>query len=266
MIESSKTTEKDKTTSDYLVFLKDCADLADDMAKHFFEKALKIEEKKDKTLVTEADLAIEKKIRELSADYDKDLAVLGEEFGACDPKARRKLIIDPIDGTVNFIRGIPIFASLLAIEIEGVIEAAMVSNPISKERWHAGKNTGAFYQGSPISVSKIDSLAESQAFYGSLFGNEAKGLPVDKVIQLFSKTKRQRGIGDFLMHLWVAMGYGEFAFDVNLNPWDLAPLGLIVEEAGGKVTTLSGKPFSIYQPTILSSNGRYHPSLISHLN
>jgi len=265
MINTSKTHEENKTATEYLLFLQQCADLADDMARHFFEKSLKIEEKKDKTLVTEADLAIERKIRTFTASYDTNLAVLGEEFGACNKESKRKLIIDPIDGTVNFIRGIPIFASLLAIEIDGCIEAAMVSNPISQERWQAGKGLGAHYQGQPISVSNINKLADSQAFYGSLFGNEAKGLPLDKVIKLFSQTKRQRGIGDFLMHLWVAMGYGEFALDVNLNPWDLAPLGLIVKEAGGDVTTLSGQPFTIYQPTILSSNGRYHRSLVESL-
>ncbi|MEK9657403.1 MAG: inositol monophosphatase family protein [bacterium] len=246
-------------------FLTRCADESDAMSRHYFEQALKIEEKKDKTLVTEADLAIERKIREFAADYDPELGVLGEEFGVSEGASSKKLIIDPIDGTVNFIRGIPIFGSLLAIEEEGEIVAAMVSNPMTKERWSAAKGAGAFFNEQPIQVSKIERLGEGQAFYGSLFGTEATGLPLDKAVALLGRTKRQRGIGDFLMHLWVAMGYGEFAFDVNLNPWDLAPLGLIVTEAGGQVTTLSGQPFSIYQPTILSSNGRFHAELFEAL-
>ena len=255
-----------QTATQWLTFLTECAEESDAMSTHFFEKSLKIEEKKDKTLVTEADLAIEQKIRAYAAQVDPDLSVLGEEFGESTTDSAKKLIIDPIDGTVNFIRGIPIFASLMAIEIEGEIVAAMVSNPITKERWVASKGGGSFYNTKPIHVSKIAKIDQSQAFHGSLFGNEAIGLPVENAIALLSKTKRQRGIGDFLMQLWVAMGYGEFAFDVNLNPWDLGPLGLIVTEAGGHVTTLSGDPFSIYQPTILSSNGQFHETLVADLN
>lgn len=255
-----------QSTTTWMTFLNECADESDRMVKHYYNKTVKIEEKRDKTLVTEADIAIEQKIREYAKQVDPDLSVLGEEHGITENDSDKKLIIDPIDGTVNFIRGIPIFGSLLAIEYKKEIVAAMVSNPMTNERWSASKNNGAFYNGKAIKVSQVRTLTQSQAFYGSLFGNEAKGLPVQNAISLLSKTKRQRGIGDFLMQLWVAMGYGEFAFDVNLNPWDLAPLGLIVTEAGGKVTTLSGQPFSIYQPTILSSNGLFHTQLVNHLN
>ena len=255
-----------KTAVQWLSFLQDCAQEADLMANHFFKKSLKIHEKKDRTLVTEADLAIETKIRDYAKDFDSNIEVLGEEFGVCSQDAELKLIIDPIDGTANFIRGIPIFACLLAIEFDGEIIAALVSNPVTKERWTAIKGEGAFYNEKRIHVSDISQLSNSQVFYGSLYGLEAKGLVVSNVMTLFSQTKRQRGIGDFLMHLWVSMGYGEFAFDVNLNPWDMAPLALIVTESGGQVSTLSGAPFSIYQPTILSSNGCFHSEIANCLN
>eukprot|EP01047_Picozoa_sp_COSAG01_P000034 COSAG01_NODE_1_length_100484_cov_170.446142_34_plen_273_part_00 len=265
-MKTAQITTTPQTVTEWLNFLTTCANQADEMARHFFEKSVKIKEKEDKTLVTEADIAIEREIRAYAETLDSHLEVLGEEFGACAQDAPRKLIIDPIDGTVNFIRGIPIFGSLLAIEEKGEIIAALVSNPITKQRWTATKGGGATYNGNAIHVSNIADLARSQAFYGSLFGNEAKGLPIEKAINLLSQTKRQRGIGDFLMHLWVAMGHGEFAFDVNLNPWDLAPLGLIVTEAGGQVSTLSGEKFSIYQPTILSSNGLLHDDVVRVLN
>ena len=130
----------------------------------------------------------------------------------------------------------------------------MVSNPITNERWVTSVGNGATYNDKPIHVSSIDSLSDSQAFYGRLFGREARGNS-EQLIKLLSHTKRQRGIGDFLMHMWVANGYGEFGIDFKLQPWDLAPLGIIVEEAGGKVTSASGDSFDIYEGSILSSNG-----------
>ena len=147
---------------------------------------------------------------------------MGEEYELSQETATIKLIIDPIDATSNFVCGIPIFACLLAIEKNKEIIAGVVSNGVSKERWVASLNGGSFYNEQPIQVSSVRAIAESQAFFGSLYGREARG-NVTQLQRLLSKTRRQRGIGDFLMHMWVANGYGEFGIDFGLKPWDLAP-------------------------------------------
>lgn len=252
--------------TEWLELLISCADQADDIALHYYNKVdLSITEKDDKSVVSEGDLAIEKAIRERLQKECPDLEIYGEEFGSCDIKAPLKLIIDPIDGTSNFVRKIPIFGSLLAIELDGEIIVGVVSNPVTKERWYATKGGGAFYNETQINVSKVSSIESAQAFYGSLFGREARG-NTEQLMSLLSKTKRQRGIGDFLMHMWVATGYGEFGIDFNLKPWDLAPLGIIVEEAGGQVTAVNGDAFDIYEGSILTSNSMFHDQLVSIYN
>lgn len=248
---------------DWKSLLVNCADQADDIARHYYDKVdLSITEKEDKSVVSEGDIEIEKHIRSYIASHCPSLEIYGEEFGACDRHAPYKLIIDPIDGTSNFVRKIPVFGTLLGIEIDGQVIAGLVSNPIMNDRWVALRDKGATYNEEPIQVSSIQSLNNAQGFYGSLYGREARG-HTDQLLKLLSKTKRQRGIGDFLMHMWVANGYGEFGIDFNLQPWDLAPLGIIVEEAGGVVTATSGASFDIYEGSILSSNGCFHNDIVS---
>lgn len=250
----------------YIKILIDCASEADDIARHYYyKKSFTVKEKSDLSVVTQADLEIETKIRDFIFDLDIKMDVLGEEFDSNINNHNLKLIIDPIDGTSNFVRRIPLFGSLLALELDGKVIAGVVSNPISKERWVAAKNKGTSYNGDQIFVSTVSEIYKSQSFYGSLYGQEARGNS-SKLLNLLSKTKRQRGIGDFLMHMWIASGYGEFAIDFGLKPWDLAPLGIIVEEAGGVVTQVNGQPFSIYEGSILSSNGQFHDQLVHIYN
>jgi len=241
------------TPKNWLDLLNDMANQADDIAMHYFNGDLNITQKKDKTLVTQGDLEIERAVRKSVGDLYPDLAIYGEEFGACDEAEPYKLIIDPIDGTSNFIRGIPFFGSLMAIEVNGQIVAGTISNPVTKDRWWAGKGTGAFYNGNPIKTSNITDIKEAQAFYGSLYGSEARG-DTEKLLKLLAQTKRQRGFGDFYAHCLVAQGCGEFAIDFGLKPWDIAPLGILVEEAGGKVCNLDGSTFTPYEGSIVSAN------------
>ena len=256
----------DVTPAEWLLLLSQLSDIADPLALHFFNKAsLKVEQKDNMTPVSEGDLAIEKEVRRVLNQTYPDLPVLGEEFDSCPEDSRYKLIIDPIDATSNFIRGIPIFATLLAVEIDEDIVAGLVSAPATKDRWAASRGNGATHNGKAIHVTKVDSLAESQAFYGGLFGKEARG-NTEQLLHLLSQTKRQRGIGDYYAHLLVAMGAGEFAIDFGLAPWDLAPLGIIAEEAGGTVTQVNGKPFSPYTQSILVSNGWVHEAVLNAYN
>jgi histidinol-phosphatase len=251
---------------DWLDFLIICADLADPIAlKHFANSKLKVEYKGDSTPVSEGDLEIEARVRELIKETAPGLACLGEEFEKCDQSEPYKLIIDPIDGTSNFIRGIPFFATLLAIEVKGTIVAGVVSTAATGDRWLSARGVGAFHNGKRIHVSDITDLSKSQAFHAGLYGNEARG-DLNNLLNLLSKTKRQRGFGDYLMHTMVAGGCGEFSIDYGLKPWDLAPLGILVEEAGGKVTAESGELFSPYEGSIVCSNGHLHDTVISLLN
>ena len=252
------------SNAEWLQLLEDCANEADEVSRHYFNSAsLQVEHKGDSTPVSEADIKIERLIRDTLLKRFPSLGVIGEEFESCDASLPFKLIIDPIDGTSNFIRAIPIYGTLLAIEKHGEIVAGLISNGFTKERWQAFKGGGAFYNAKPISVSTISDLSQFQAFYGSLFGNEARG-DFTKLTNFLSHTKRQRGIGDYLMHMWVAAGFGECAIDFALKPWDLGPLGIIVTEAGGHVSQVDGSEFSIYEGSILSSNGLFHDTLVQN--
>ena len=250
---------------EWLTLLRNCSDAADDISKHYFHSpTLKVDQKSNNTPVTIADQEAEMKIRDIAAAFDSRIQILGEEHGQCPLDAPLKLIVDPIDGTQNFIRRLPFFASLLGIEEHGEVVAGMVSCPMTGERWWAAKGQGAFYNGKPIKVSSVSSLSECLVMHSSIYGSEAKGAP-EGFIPLLSKTKRQRGFGDYYIHVLVAMGCGDFAVDFNLNPWDMAPLKIITEEAGGKMTDMFGKP-SIYENTIITSNGILHDEIIRELH
>ncbi len=246
--------------------------MADDISLHYFNayhgyssvrESLQIEVKSDLSPVTQADCEIESKIRKILAKDYPHIQVIGEEFGTPDTLGDTQLIIDPIDGTKNFIAGIPFFGSLMAIQEKGKIVASMVSMPRYRERWWAIAGQGSFYNGHKIRVSSVQTLGESMAFHSSFSGEKAKQSP-QGLLPLLNATKRQRGYGDFYAHMMVAMGCGEFAYDCNLKIWDIAPLKLIVEEAGGIVTDQWGQ--NRYDTgTILSSNGQFHTELVQRL-
>lgn len=230
-------------------------------------QGIRIETKADQSPVTQADQEIELKIREIVAKKIPSMVIFGEEFGLGQEDAPLKLIIDPIDGTKNFIAGIPFFGSLMAIEENGVITAAMVSMPRYSERWWAQKGEGSFNSFSPtqrLAVSSQTEISRSTAFHSSFSGEKAHKTP-KTLLPLLISTQRQRGYGDFFAHMLVASGAGDFAFDCNLGIWDIAPLKLIVEEAGGKVTDQWGED-RIDTGTIVSSNGHLHDAIIKGLN
>ncbi len=248
--------------------LHEVANEADRIARHFYGlRALDIQSKSDNSPVTAADLAIEKMIRDWVAGVDASIGVLGEEFGGNTACNSIRLIVDPIDGTRNFIRGIPFFATLLAVEINGEIRSGLVSSPVYKERWWGETSSGAFHQLNgniqAMRVSTISELNEGQCFHGSLYGNEAKLTP-RSLGRVLGATARQRGFGDYYLHMLVASGAGECGIDFGLKPWDKAPLKAIVEAAGGVVTNATG-PFTIDDHSIVSTNGLVHPMVMALL-
>jgi histidinol-phosphatase len=248
----------------WLALLFEIADRADAIALDCFGRQdLRIDTKPDRTLVTEADLAIESEARAIARRRVAGLTVLGEEEGTEPDRGSGRLVIDPIDATANFVRGIPIFATLLAIEREDRLLAAVVSAPALGARWHAGRGSGAFRGERRLQVSGIRSFSESQMFHGSLAGREAAGRPA-RQLALLESSHRQRGFGDFYQHVLVSEGAGELAVDVAVSPWDIAPLILIAEEAGGRATGLDGS-VSIHARSLLTTNGHLHEEALRFL-
>ncbi len=240
------------------------ADRSDAIALRYFrDRDLRVDEKANRSPVTEADLTIEDTARRMCREAHPELGVYGEEEGQSGEGSSLRLIIDPIDATRNFVRGIPIFATLLAIEADGEVVAGLVSAPALGQRWSAARGKGAFEGERLVQVSGVTSLAQAQLFHGSLAGAEQPAAGPN-VLGLIQRTQRQRGFGDFYQHVLVAVGAGEIAVDLDLAPWDIAAPQIVVEEAGGRATTLTGER-SIYGGSLVSSNGLLHDESLAIL-
>jgi histidinol-phosphatase len=246
----------------WVEFLDDLATQADAIARRYFRTDLPVDRKADLSPVTQADREIEDLAARLLRERHPELGMLGEESGERGARETGRLIIDPIDGTRNFIRGIPIFATLLAIEIAGEVVAGLVSAPALGTRWHAVRGGGAFRDGRPIRVSAVADLDHALLFHANL--GQAEPPPPPGFFDLVGDVERTRGFGDFYQHVLVAEGAGEVAVDPEAHPWDIAALQLIVEEAGGRATTLGGER-SIYGGSLITSNGQLHGPVLSAL-
>jgi histidinol-phosphatase len=221
---------------------------------------LAVEAKPDLTPVTEADRDVEDALRaELGRRRPGD-AVIGEERGETGA-GRRRWIVDPIDGTKNFVRGIPVWATLLALEVDGVLTVGVVSAPALGRRWWAARGAGAFAgspgtSGAPIRVSAVAALGDAQLTYSSLSGWAARGGAAG-VVALAGRCGRSRAFGDFWSHVLVAEGACDIGLDPEVSLWDLAALQVIVEEAGGTFTDLDGVARADGGSAV-SSNGLLH--------
>jgi histidinol-phosphatase len=250
--------------ADWLPLLFELADRSDEIARRLFRsKDLYVEAKPDRSLVTEADRAIERAAAELIGVRHPELGIFGEEDGERAGSSGARLIIDPIDATANFVRGVPVFATLLALEADGEVVAGVVSAPALHSRWHAARGAGAFQDGRRIRVSGIRELALAQLFHGSLGGYEGQRTPPG-LRKLAESTHRQRGFGDFWQHCLVAAGAGEISIDPIVQPWVVAALQVIVEEAGGRASTLGGER-TIYGGSLVATNGWLHDEALARL-
>lgn len=255
----------------YGALLKDIADEADVIAMKYFRSAeLHIERKTDGSAVTAGDKAVEEMARTKIAASGLALDVLGEEMGGESAKepaktGRARMIIDPIDGTEEFSRGICTFGTLMGIEENGEIVAGMASAPALSQgsRWWAYRGAGAYRDGRRIHVSKVKELSEAMVFTTGT--GPSKNPAARAALRKLADTARHsRSMGGFWQHMLVAEGAIEAATDWTSKPWDLAPLGIIVEEAGGKSTTVSGER-SIYHGQLISTNGLLHEEVLSIL-
>jgi histidinol-phosphatase len=245
-----------------LAFALQLADLADEMTLPAFRAAdFAVETKADLTPVTEVDRSVERALRDrIERDRPGDV-VVGEEYGAGEGAVR--WIIDPIDGTKNFVRGIPVWGTLIALEREAELTVGVASAPALGRRWWAARGAGAFADGSPIRVSKVDDLSEAQLCFGGLNGWRRAG-KLDPFLNLAGRCKRTRGFGDFWMHMMVAEGSADVAIEPEVSLWDLAAVLVIVEEAGGRFTDLAGKARAD-GGSALSTNALLHDDVLSLL-
>jgi histidinol-phosphatase len=255
------------STTAILDFALAMAREADALSMSYYRGELGTEAKQDGTLVTLADHAVEELLRTRIGERFPEHSILGEEQGYSPGAAgAARWILDPIDGTHGFARGLPIWATLIALERDGEIEVGVVSAPALGMRWWAGRGLGAWRasalgDSSPerIHVSSIDRIEDMQLLYGAHWRTENRwphGLRV-----LLERTWRTRGIGDFWQHCLVAEGAAEAALEGDISPWDIAPLQVIIEEAGGRLTGGEGER-SIDVPCCVTSNGVLHDELL----
>jgi len=236
--------------------------------RYFRTSELRIDRKSDGTAVTEADRAVEEMAREKVAASDLALDILGEEMGgepamSARRAGRARMIIDPIDGTEEFSRGIQTFGTLMAIEQNGDIVAAMVSAPGLHSRWWAYRGEGAYRDGKRLHVSNVTSVAKAMVFTTGTGPSKNAGDQA-KIRRLLDHARNSRSFGGFWQHMLVAEGAIEAALDWTSKPWDLAPLGIMVEESGGRSTNVRGER-TIYTGQLVSTNGKIHEQVLKLL-
>ncbi len=242
------------------------ADRADEITMDFFRRDdLEIRTKPDSSHVTEADLAAERALRELLRDHRPDDGVVGEEFDET-PGDGRRWIIDPIDQTNNYTRGIEVFATLIGLESAGEITVGVVSSPAMGRRWWAARGQGAF-SSEPgrtrrLQVSAVDDLAEAHVSFAALERWDGR---VPALTEVCGSARYTFGSGGFWAQMLVAEGRCDAALDPWGKVWDNAPIQVIAEEAGGRFTDLAGEP-RIDQDCAIVTNGVLHEEILARLN
>lgn len=254
----------------WLRFGQAACDAADAVALDHFRRDLEIMTKPDRSFVTIADQAIERLIREQIRAAYPDHGLVGEEYGSEAGTARCRWYIDPIDGTHNFIRGVPLFGTLLALEVDGELQLGIVSAPALRERWYARRGGGAWAVGAvrseaprAIHVSGISALADAQVLYGSAHDIE-NSTRAPGFRSLLGDVWRDRGFGDFWGYALLAEGAAEAVIEVDLSAWDVAAPLVLVEESGGRVTDFGGQRL-IDSGTLLATNGLLHDTILARV-
>jgi histidinol-phosphatase len=239
------------------------SDEADRLAMAGFRRDVRVEAKPDRSLVTEIDRSIEAMVRGRLRKTFPGCAIVGEEEGTEAAGASLCWYVDPIDATHNFVRGVPVFATLLAVALDGDLQLGAVSAPGLRERWLAWRGGGAWRGSERISVSRVGTIEESQLLYGSrsedMRSGEMPGLDAT-----LAEAWRERGFGDFWGYMLVAEGAAEAMIETGAHPWDLAAPLVIVEEAGGRFTTATGER-AIDGASAVATNGLIHRELLLRL-
>lgn len=256
--------------ADDLALALELAELADSITLDRFEATdLDVTSKPDMTPVSDADLATETALREKIAAARPADAILGEEFGGDVELTGRQWVIDPIDGTKNFVRGVPVWATLIALLDDGRPVAGVISAPALARRWWASEGSGAwrtFNGSSPrkLTVSSVADLADASLSFSSLEGWKERELR-ENFIGLSDTTWRLRGYGDFFSYCLVAEGAVDIAAEPEVSLWDLAPLSVLVTEAGGRFSSLAGED-GPHGGDAVATNALLHDAVLGRLN
>lgn len=249
-------------------------DEADAISLGAFRTAIEVEAKADDSFVTAADRAVEEAIRRRIRTRFPEHGLVGEEYGEEVSGSSLRWIIDPIDGTHNYLRGVPLFATLLALEVGGRLQLGVVSAPALQRRWIAWQGGGAWAvelepggwrpgSARPIAVSGVERIEEASVVYSSLPSITTSGL-APGFVDLLGRVWRDRGLGDFYGYVLVAEGAADAMVEAELKVWDLAAPRAVLELAGGRLTDLRGGT-DMPARGVLASNGRLHPTLLAEL-
>jgi len=245
------------------------ADAADAISiDKFRNRELHIDLKPDRTYVTEADLAVERALREMLAAERPDDGILGEEYGT-EGDTTRQWIIDPIDGTANYLRGVPVWGTLLALAVDGVPVVGVVSSPALGKRWWAAKDAGAWLSENDaeprrLRVSGVSELGDASISFQSIAQWDQAGY-LDRLIALTRRVWRDRAYGDMWSYMLLAEGLVDAVGEFDVKTYDLAALIPIVEEAGGRLTSVTGDA-GPGNGSSLASNGLLHDALLEALS
>ena len=239
----------------------DAAQQAGRLALGFFGENLAVEWKADNSPVTLADRGAEKLLRKTLLDRFPQDGFLGEESGSVQGSSGFRWIIDPIDGTRSFVRGVPIWATLVGLEYQGEQIAGVAYLPAMGQTFRALRGDGAFRDNRRIHVSDVADLSKAHLYYSSIAWFTKAGTE-EAFLSLVRQTERQRGFGDFYGFVLVAQGAGDIMLEHGVHAWDISALIPIVEEAGGKMTAWNGM-VDISRPDVLATNGKLHTAVMS---
>jgi histidinol-phosphatase len=245
------------------------ADLADTISSARFDALdLDVSTKPDRSFVTDADLAVERAIRDLLEAERPEDGILGEEFGTSGTSTRQ-WIIDPIDGTANFLRGVANWATLISLAVDGKPVVGVVSAPAMRSRWWAATGSGAWGQRADetaprrLAVSQVEDLADSSFSFQSIEQWEDAGR-LDQLLALSRAVWRDRAYGDMWSYMLLAEGSIDAVAEFDVKEYDLGAHVPIVEEAGGRITDIDGDD-SIATRSVLATNGRLHAQYLARV-
>ncbi len=236
---------------------------AEEVIKKYYLGTVETSYKENGSPVTIADKEAEKVIVETIKQAFPDHMFLGEEMGKDGVGSEYMWIIDPIDGTKNFVRGIPLFTTLLALMKDGEIILGISNAPMMNECLYAEKNGGAYFNDKKIEVSKIKTIKEAYMSFGGITYFVDKKL-WEPLLKLNQDTRFHRSLGDFWSFHLLSQGKLDIMAEADIRIWDIAPFVCIVQEAGGKITDLQGKKINLNSDTVLATNGVLHKQVVKY--
>jgi histidinol-phosphatase len=261
--ESGKPEQREKSI--FLETALHAAKRAEEVILHYYSSDMQVTYKLDESPVTIADKRAEQVIIETIREQFPTHSILGEETGADSRYSDYKWIIDPIDGTKNYIRQIPLFATLIALQKEGELVLGVSNAPALRELMYAEKGGGAFLNGQKVHVSSIDRLVDAYMGFTSVKSFE-RGNLLPEFLALTNHTQTSRSFTDFWKYHLLAQGKIDGCVDVGTNIWDVAAPSIIIQEAGGRVTDLEGNPLTTTSRSHVATNGLLHKAVLQHFS